>query len=113
MAALFPAIKALGNGHMDKLFFLTARNTGKNAAEEAINRLRKNGLALKSLTITAKEKICFNPDKACNAEECAYARNYYDRLQEALEQAISYDCFTVEPILELCQQHQICRLRLR
>ena len=113
MAALFPAIKALGDGHMDKLFFLTARTTGKSAAEAAINRLRLNGLARKSLTLTAKEKICFNPDKACNGEECAYARGYYDRLQEALEQAISYDCFTAESISELCHGAKFVRLRLR
>ncbi|TDI78912.1 MAG: ATP-dependent DNA helicase [Caldithrix sp.] len=108
MAALFSAIKAQGNGSMQKLFYLTARTTGKGAPEEALNTLRDHGLALKSLTITAKDKICFNPEKACHADECEYARGFYDRLNEALVEAFTHDRFTCDLMSELSQKHQLC-----
>ena len=65
MAVLFPAIKAMGEGNGTKLFFLTARTTGRAAAEQAMDELRQEGLRFKSLTITAKEKVCPNPERTC------------------------------------------------
>ena len=64
MSALFPALKAMGEGCGAKLFYLTARNTTQAAAEDAIARLRaaQPGLALRSVTLTAKEKACLHPD---------------------------------------------------
>ena len=60
MSALFPALKALGEGSGEKLFYLTARNTTQAAAEDALSRLRAAApaLALRSVTLTAKEKAC-------------------------------------------------------
>ena len=40
MSALFPALKAMGSGCGEKLFYLTARNTTQAAAEDAIARVR-------------------------------------------------------------------------
>ena len=39
MAAVFPAVRALGGGFCRNLFFLTARNTGQAAAMTALDRL--------------------------------------------------------------------------
>ena len=39
MSALFPALKAMGEGNGEKLFYLTARNTTQTAAEDALTRL--------------------------------------------------------------------------
>ena len=63
MSALFPALKAMGEGCGAKLFYLTARNTTQAAAEDAVARLRaaQPGLALRSVTLTAKEKACLHP----------------------------------------------------
>ena len=36
MASIYPAVKALGEGHTEKIFYLTARTTGQVAAEEAL-----------------------------------------------------------------------------
>jgi DNA excision repair protein ERCC-2 len=61
MAVIFPALKAMAEGLNAKIFYLTARTTGRIAAEKALNKLREKQLKLKSLTITAKDKICFEP----------------------------------------------------
>ena len=90
MSALFPALKAMGEGNGEKLFYLTARNTTQTAAEDALTRLHtaQPELALRSVTLTAKEKVCLHPDAeghpACLPELCPYANGYYDRIKNAL-----------------------------
>jgi DNA excision repair protein ERCC-2 len=108
MAVLFPAIKTLAEGYTRKLFYLTARTTGRTVAEKSLEEMRSRGLKLKSLTLTAKEKICFNPDKACHPEECAFARGYFDRLNDALEEMFRQDAFNRGAIEEAAQRHRIC-----
>ena len=91
MSVLFPALRAIGTGCGEKLFYLTARNTTQSAAEDAIARLRASDpkLALRSVTLTAKEKVCLHPDAeghpACLPELCPYANGYYDRVNTALK----------------------------
>lgn len=108
IAALFPAIKALAQGHVEKIFYLTARTTGRVIAEKTLTELNKKGLQIKFVTITAKEKVCFNPDKNCTGEECPYARGYYDRLADARESLFHQDAFTREAILEIARMYEIC-----
>ena len=83
MAAVFPALKAMGRGLVSKIFYLTARTTARAVAEKAAGAMAQKGLRVKSLTLTAKEKICFNPESACNGEECAYAKGHFDRIDAA------------------------------
>jgi DNA excision repair protein ERCC-2 len=108
MAVLFPSIKAIGEGAISKIFYLTARTTGKKAAEKAIYKLQKNGLKLKFLTLTAKDKICFNPGRMCNAEECEYAKGYYDRVQDALYEIFKKDAFAREIIENISLKFKVC-----
>ncbi len=112
MAVLFPALKALAEGHTQKLFYLAARTTGKGVAEKALVQLGRQGVRLRSVTLTAREKICFNPEKACNGEECAFARGYYDRLGEAVEELFGHDSI-VRPIIErVARKHRVCPFEL-
>lgn len=108
MAALFPAIKALGEGICSKIFYLTARTTGRIAAEKALDELRRKTLKLKSLTITAKDKICFNPESACNPEECEFARGHFDRVNAALKDIFQLDAFTRETVEQVAGAHRVC-----
>ena len=58
ISVLFPAVKALGEGKLERIFYLTARTVGRTVAEKACADLRQAGLRLRTLTLTAKEKIC-------------------------------------------------------
>ena len=108
MAVIFSAVKALGQEISTKIFYLTARTTGRIAAEKALDELRKKNLRLKSLTITAKEKICFNPAANCNPDECEFAKGYFDRLNGALEDIFHQDAFTREAVAQAARYHRIC-----
>ena len=91
-ASLFGALRALGEGHVTAVFYLTARTTGRRAAEDALALMRKKGLALRSVTITAKEKVC--PLEQMDCAGCPYASGYYDRCREALREAMGLQCWT-------------------
>jgi DNA excision repair protein ERCC-2 len=108
LAALFPAVKALGTGLTDKIFFLTARTTGKRVAEEGLDRLRSKGLRLKSLSLTAKEKVCFAPEAACTPDECEYARGHFDRINDALYAIFEQDALTREVIDAVARRFRVC-----
>lgn len=112
MAALFPAIKAVGERLAAKIVFLTARTTGRLAAEAALDILRQNGLRLKSVSITAKDKICFAPESACLPEECPYAKGFYDRINAAVETAFQMDGLNRDAIETVARRHQVCPFEL-
>ncbi len=91
MAAIFPAVKAFAEKLNTKVFYLTARTTGRLAAQQALDELRRNGLRLKSITLTAKDKICFNPERNCHPDECEFAKGHFDRVGDALKTAFAGD----------------------
>lgn len=108
MAVLFPAVKAMAENLHQKIFYLTARTTGRIAAEKALSELIGKGLCLKSVTLTAKDKICFNPESACVADECRYAQGYYDRIQDALHSIFDHNIMTRDIIGEVAKAHRVC-----
>ena len=108
MAALFPAVKTLGEGHNDRIFFLTARNTGKASALQALNILQEKGLRLKRVSLTAKDRICFCPDATCNPDVCAYAKGHFDRLPAAMDDAFLQDNLDRDAIEAVAKSHRVC-----
>lgn len=107
MATLFPALKTLKG--KDKLFYLTAKGSGKTAPLEAIELLSKNGLKIKTIDITAKRKICNCNKKNCNPDDCPFAIGYFSRLKAATFEIFKeYDIFDKDIILSIANKHTIC-----
>jgi DNA excision repair protein ERCC-2 len=109
ISTIFPSVKAIGEGHLQKLFYLTAKNTTRQTAEEAFSQLFTGGLHIKVVTITAKDKICFTGQGMCNKEHCEFADGYYDRINEAvldiLEHENSLDRLCIE---KYAMKHKVC-----
>ncbi len=112
IAVLFPAIKAMAEGYGEKIFYLTARTTGRIAAEKAIKEMRNRGLRIKSLVLTAKEKICLIPGTGCDGDECIYALGYYDRIQDVLKSLYNVDEFSKDLISEAAGNFSVCPFEL-
>ncbi len=108
VATLFPAVKAIAEKKVERIFYLTARSTGKAVAEESLAKLRQKGLRLKCVTLTARDKICFKPGAACTGDECEFARGYYDRIDAALIETIQNDDLTHEVIAAAAWNHRVC-----
>jgi len=112
VSVLFPAIKALGEGHIEKIFFLTAKNTGRAIAEQTVAAMRHSGLRLRSITITAKDKICFNDGRPCEIQTCQFATGYYDRLKPALSEALAHDSLNQSALEAVARKHKVCPFAL-
>ena len=109
ISTLFPFIKALKDDDNSKIFYLTAKTSGRESAHQAVKLLKDNGLSLSDIMITAKDKICFCKGQACNPEECPYAKGYYNKIQTVLRYAIlNYDDFDLQTITLLAYENQIC-----
>ncbi|WP_051652435.1 ATP-dependent DNA helicase [Clostridium algidicarnis] len=109
ISTIFPAVKALGKGHLSKIFYLTAKTPTRIVAEDTFGKLRKNGLKLKNITITAKDKICFTEEKICTKSECIYADGHFDRVNEALFDMLeNEDNLNRENIEVYAKKHRVC-----
>ena len=84
ISTVFPSLKAIGEGKADRLFYFTAKTVTGQVAMETFTILRGNGMRLKSVQLTAKDKICPMEKRACNPDDCPRAKGHYDRVNEAL-----------------------------
>ncbi|NJD02234.1 MAG: hypothetical protein FIA99_06470 [Ruminiclostridium sp.] len=112
IAALFPAVKALGEGLVSRIFYLTAKTTTRAIAEKALEDMRHKGLLLKSVEITAKEKICMNGSFNCDPALCKYAVNYYGKVKNAVRDAFRYDSLSRDLIENIAARHDVCPFEL-
>ena len=66
-------------------------------------------LRLKSVTLTAKDKICFIEETECNPVDCPYAKGHFDRINDAIyDLLIHEDNFSREKIEEYAARHKVC-----
>jgi DNA excision repair protein ERCC-2 len=112
IATVFPAVKAMGMGYVEKIFFLTAKTVTRQLAEGSFDKLRQAGLRFKTVTLTAKEKVCFMPEKVCNPEECPYAKGYYDKIGLVLDNCWQLEAFTREEIEQQARDYMVCPFEL-
>lgn len=109
MSALFPSVRAVGEGKAETIFYLTARTITRTVAQDAFSILREKGLLFKDITITAKEKLCLCEEPDCDPEKCPYAKGYLDRINDAVyELWTEKDCYDRDVILEHAQKHMVC-----
>lgn len=109
-AALFGALKAMGEARISAIFYLTARTTGRRSAENALEIMRARGLSVRSVTITAKEKACIPGDVNCRM--CPYSAGYYDRRRAVLTMALQMEKLGAEEIRALAEEHELCPFEL-
>lgn len=113
MSSVFPAVRAIGEGYAEKLFYLTAKTVTATVAGEAFARLRKNGLKYKTVTITAKEKLCILEEPDCNPQSCPYAQGHFDRINEAVYSMwTAEDDYSRERILYYAEKYRVCPFEL-
>ena len=109
ISTVFPAVKAVGEGLGDKIFYLTAKTITRTVAWQAFELLREQCLRMKVLILTAKEKICFCEERSCNPDACPYAKGHYDRVNDAVYELItSSDEMNREILEEQARKWKVC-----
>ena len=112
LATIFPALKAIGHDHLDRMVFLTARNTGKQAVEGAMQLLARTGANVRSVSLTAKHSICFQESINCDPELCKYAKGYYSRIGEAVDACLDRRQIQQSVIEKVARKFEVCPFEL-
>lgn len=109
ISTLYPAIKAIGLGKAQHLFYLTARTITRTAAEDALLLMQTQGLHLSSVTLTAKEKVCFQEEVDCRSDQCPYANGYYNRINDAILDMLTNETLMKREVIEkYARKHTVC-----
>ena len=113
ITTVFPSVIAMGEGRIDRIFYLTAKTITRTVAEECFSLLIDQGLCFKPITLTAKEKLCILDKPDCDPTRCERAHGHFDRVNDAL-----YDMLTNEgrisrdTILTYAEKHMVCPFEL-
>lgn len=124
ISTIFPTVKSMGEGMTEKIFYLTAKTITRTVAQECFGLLQENGLRMKTITLTAKDKVCFMKQEEfqeeavlaervgeveCNPDACPYANGHFDRINEAMYDLLTHEeHFTREKVMEYAARHQVC-----
>jgi len=109
MSVIYPAVKAMGEGKGERIFYLTAKTITRTAAEDAFRILQDRGLFFSTVTLTAKEKLCPMEKCECNPDHCPRAKGHFDRVNEAVFDLIQKkERITREDVLEFAETYQVC-----
>ncbi len=121
ISALYPAVRALGKGYAEKIFYLTAKASTGREAYRAAAKLYEAGVHLRTVVISAKEQMCMCSAglsggagrNHCNAHDCEFARGYYDRVENALTELIREgNGYPRQRIAEVAQKYRVCPYEL-
>ncbi len=109
ITTVFPAVRAMGEGLADRIFYLTAKTMTRTVAEECFALLCAGDLNFKPITITAKEKLCVRDSLSCNPSDCERAGGHYDRVNEAVYDMLTHEKkLTREIILAYAEKYRVC-----
>ncbi|BEH12650.1 ATP-dependent DNA helicase [Marinobacter shengliensis] len=114
LGTLFPALMAMPAAKQDRLFYLTCRNTARQLALDAVDKLRAaqdelQPWPLRTLELVSKDDACEHPDKACHGESCPLAQGFFDRLPDARAEAVqSKEPLNQENLAQIAAGHDIC-----
>lgn len=114
VGVLYPSLKeALGRGQ--RVVYVTPKNSQHSVAEDGIERLQARGAKIRSLTITAKSKICFKNEPLCNPEYCEYARDHYTKVAEhdVLGQLAKKKQLTKKVFETIARKHEVCPFEIQ
>ena len=113
VSVLFPAVRAVGEGYGEKIFYLTAKTVTATVAMDTFAQFRENGYRGKVVQITAKEKLCKCEKPECNPDACPYAKGHFDRVNDAVFDLLGReDCFSREVLLEQADHYMVCPFEL-
>ena len=113
VSALFPALRALGDGRYDKVFYFTPKATIAEAARDCLELMAKSGAIVRAVILTAKEKACKN-GMLCRRSRKLCPSSAENKLPEALLTLYNMGLTVVDiaVIGEVAKKYSICPYEL-
>jgi DNA excision repair protein ERCC-2 len=123
LGAIYPALRAVAAARTDRIFYLTAKGTGRQNAIAAMRRLidpprpsdittRPSDITIRVLELVAREHACEHPDRECHGDSCPLARGFHDRLPAARQLAVSRRLLDRDMVRSIALEHEICPYHL-
>ena len=121
ISSLFPAVRALGEKRLDKIFYMTAKASTRREAYSGVSRIFSSGVGIRAVVLNSKESMCRCPSKGlfgysperCNSDDCPLARGYYDRAREAVAELLEAgNGYPVRTVLSAAERHGVCPYEL-
>ena len=116
ISALFPAVRALGEKRVDRIFYLTAKASTSREAYAGASRLFSAGVGLRAIVQSSKENMCLcdrDGRTHCDSSICPYAKGYYDKVNAALVELLGgTNGYPVKLIRDTAKKHGVCPYEL-
>lgn len=122
ISALYPALRALGRGYADKIFYLTAKTVTGNAAAQACKDMAVQISELRAVTIASKERTCpYAVQKQWQGRNCRICpfmgeigRISYEERRDAamLELLQNFHVIDTALICNTAEKHSLCPYEL-
>lgn len=111
ISSLFPVVKAIGDGHVEHMVYLTAKTSGCTSALQAVRSLQAQGLELTAVMIRAKQATCFCSNGRCERDiqgKCPMTTGFFDRLPAARQEVIEHGVIDGDTLDAVAWQYQLC-----
>ena len=122
VSTLFPAVKRLGEGVVDKIFYLTSKASIRREAYSALGKMNDAGARVRSCVISSRESMCVceaaklrggRLSSNCTPDLCPYVAGYYDRLDAILSEMTGEgERFDSAYIKSVAERHRVCPYEL-
>ena len=113
ISAIYPAVKALGKGRAEKIFYLTPKGTTAEAARDTVDLLSEGGVKLKAVILTRKDRMCQNGGVCKSARQlCKYSR--CTKIADATLKLYRNvkNCLNYRDIVEVAKEYSVCPYEL-
>ena len=113
VSALYPALRVLGDGRRDKVFYLTPKATGAESVRDCLEVMEKAGVVVRSIILTAKDKCC-SEGRICKTSYAACPLAKCNRLAEATLEVYDLALHTVDAsvLAPISKKWQVCPYEL-
>ncbi len=118
LSTLYPAVRALGEGHIDRIFYLTAKAAVRREAFLAAASLFEAGAKLRTVVLSARDQLCKNEvakcdpigiSRHCNPGDCPRARGFYEKCTVAIGELLSVrNGYSRAVIEQIADKYGIC-----
>ena len=122
IATLYPMLKAMPVRKQDKVYFLSAKSSGRLLGVEALamcnvaSRVDKRDAAdaaqahavIRVVELVAKAKACLYPGQACTGLTCPLAAGFFDRLPAARTAWIQSDASDASAVTTAARDNDVC-----
>ncbi len=109
VSSLYPAIRALGNGLCQKVFYLTLKSMTAIAARDCINLMKDKGCDIRAIILSAKDKCC-KMKLVCHDSMSLCPLTKFNRLADAVMELYDLGITVVEEchVQQISSKYHVC-----